>query len=125
MQGTRTITDYFAAMQILWDEFVSLKPLPTCVCEGYFCNVVEWIRKKQEINLVICFLKGLNPSFSNVKSQIMATEPLPYMNKVFSLVLQYGREFMTTNEEPAGFQDIEAMAIRGYNEGFQNANGNY
>lgn len=90
-QGT-TIIDYFAAIQVLWDELTSLNPLRACVCEGCFCNIVEAIRKKQEVNLVICFSKGLNASFSSVKSQIMATEPLPSMNRVFALLLQYKRE---------------------------------
>lgn len=40
------------------------------------------MRRKQEVDLVICFLKGLNGSFSNIKSQIITTDPLPLMNKV-------------------------------------------
>lgn len=67
-QGNRNVTDYFASLQVLWDEFVSLNPLPSYTCEGCFCNISDVMRKKQEINLVICFLKGISASFSNVKS---------------------------------------------------------
>lgn len=38
-QGDRSVIDYFACLQSLWDEFTTLNPLPTCVCEGCFSNV--------------------------------------------------------------------------------------
>lgn len=37
---------------------------------------------------VIRFLKGLNDQFATMKSQIMLMEPLPSINKAFSLVVQ-------------------------------------
>lgn len=40
---------------------------------------------------VIWFLKGLNESFANIRSQIMLMEHLPSINKVFSLVVQQER----------------------------------
>ena len=38
------------------------------------------------------FLIGLNDSFANVRAQILMMEPLPAMNKVFSLVVQEERQ---------------------------------
>jgi hypothetical protein len=38
------------------------------------------------------FLMGLNDSFSNIRGQILLLEPLPPINKVFSLVLQEERQ---------------------------------
>ncbi|KAG8649450.1 hypothetical protein MANES_08G092911v8 [Manihot esculenta] len=43
-------------------------------------------------NYEIRFLKWLNDQFANVKSQIMTMDPLPNVNKVFSLVLQQERQ---------------------------------
>lgn len=43
-QGNKTVTYFFASLQILSDEFISLNPLPSCTCEGYFCNVSETMR---------------------------------------------------------------------------------
>ena len=37
------------------------------------------------------FLKGLGEAYNVVKTQILLTEPLPGINKVFSLVLQQER----------------------------------
>lgn len=117
-QGSKTITDYFAVIQVLWDELNSQNPLPICVCDGCFCNVSESIRKKEEKNLVICFLRALNNSFSSLKSQIMASEPLPSMNKVFSLLIQFEREFHISDKNPV--REIASFVKRGYcNPGFQ------
>jgi hypothetical protein len=38
------------------------------------------------------FLMGLNDAFSNIRGQILLFEPLPPINKVFSLVLQEERQ---------------------------------
>jgi hypothetical protein len=37
---------------------------------------------------VFQFLMGLNESFSHIRGQILLMEPLPPINKVFSLVIQ-------------------------------------
>lgn len=57
------------------------------------------MRRKQDTNMIICFLKGLNESFSNIKSQVMAMDPLPNMNITFSLILQFEREFLTSHKD--------------------------
>ena len=40
---------------------------------------------------VMCFLKGLGEMYNAIKMQILLTEPLPGINRVFSLVLQQER----------------------------------
>lgn len=44
----------------------------------------------------ICFLKGLNENFNNMKSNILMTNPLPDVAKIFSLVLQQERQLSTS-----------------------------
>ncbi|XP_065850560.1 uncharacterized protein [Euphorbia lathyris] len=117
-QGDRSVTDFFASLQILWDEFLELKPLPTCVCEGCVCNVANAIKQNQESSHVISFLKGLNSSFSTIKSQIMVVDPLSPLNKVFSLVLQHEREFDVHN------QGIMKQDLVAYVQNQQNVQGN-
>ena len=41
---------------------------------------------------VLQFLMGLNDSFSAVRAQILLTDPLPPINKVFSLIIQEERQ---------------------------------
>jgi hypothetical protein len=50
-------------------------------------------------------LTGLNDTFDMVRSQILLMDPLPPINKVFSMVLQHERQFASVNscldvEEP-------------------------
>jgi hypothetical protein len=49
-------------------------------------------RSNHTLLYIIRFLTGLNEQFSVVKSQILLMDPLPPMNKVFSLVLQHERQ---------------------------------
>jgi len=44
------------------------------------------------LNYAIRFLTGLNENFSVVKSQILLMDPLPSMNKIFSMVIQHERQ---------------------------------
>lgn len=32
-QGFRSITDYFTRLKALWDEYISMRPTPLCICE--------------------------------------------------------------------------------------------
>ncbi|XP_061371202.1 uncharacterized protein LOC133313819 [Gastrolobium bilobum] len=81
-QGDRNVADYFTELKILWDELEILKPLPHCTC-----SAINHMRKYRDRDHVIRFLKGLNEQFHNVRSQIMLFDPLPEVNKVFSLIL--------------------------------------
>jgi len=40
----------------------------------------------------MCFLKGLGEVYNNVKTQILLLEPLPNINRVFSLILHQERQ---------------------------------
>jgi len=42
----------------------------------------------RDIDQVICFIKGLRDQYSVVRSQIMPMEPLPNIDKVYSLLVQ-------------------------------------
>ena len=65
------------------DELASYSPLPICTCGG----IKKMVEKEQE-DRVIQFLLGLNESYLAIKGQILLMQPLPVLNKVYSLVLQ-------------------------------------
>ena len=93
-QNSLTVTDYFTQLKILWDELVNLRPIPTCSCDPKCsCEALKIVRNYQSNDHVIRFLKGLNDNFATVRSQIMLIDPLPSINKVFSMVLQHERQF--------------------------------
>ncbi|XP_031266807.1 uncharacterized protein LOC116125215 [Pistacia vera] len=92
-QGDRSVTNYFTELKILWDELKNLRPLPACTCATpCSCGVLTTFKKYQNSDYVIRFLKGLTDQFAIVRTQIMLMDPLPPINKVFSLVLQQERQ---------------------------------
>jgi len=78
-QGERSVTQVFTDIKTLWEELESFRPLSKCNCGS---------QQYRDSEYVICFLKGLGEIYSTVKTQILLMEPLPNINKVFSLVIQ-------------------------------------
>uniref|UniRef100_A0A2N9FPS4 Retrotransposon Copia-like N-terminal domain-containing protein n=1 Tax=Fagus sylvatica TaxID=28930 RepID=A0A2N9FPS4_FAGSY len=81
------VSTYFTKLKSLWDELNNYRFFPPC-SRGALKILTE---NKQQEN-VMQFLMGLNDSFVNVRAQILMMEPLPAMNKVFSLVVQEERQ---------------------------------
>lgn len=82
-QDQMSVSSYFTKLKGLWDELLNYRPLPNCSC-GAMKTLIDF----QHLEYVMKFLMGLNDSFSNVRGQIVINEPLPSINKVFSLILQ-------------------------------------
>ena len=96
-QGERTITQYFTELKKLWEELDFLRPLPTCTCgKPYECDLTKVFLKQRDVEHSICFLKGLNDCYNNVKTQVLLMDPLPSINKVFSLIIQQERKYNGT-----------------------------
>ncbi|XP_058732848.1 uncharacterized protein LOC131604424 [Vicia villosa] len=95
-QGDLSVTQYFTTLKKLWQEFDNFRPLPTCQCEpSCHCQLLPTIKTYRENDYVIRFLKGLNDQYAPVRSQIMLLNPLPSVNKVFSMLIQQERQIFT------------------------------
>ncbi|XP_050211821.1 uncharacterized protein LOC126661981 [Mercurialis annua] len=108
-QNNLSVTEYFTQLKILWDEFVNLRMIPACVCTPQcHCDALKTVKVQQEGDYVIRFLKGLNESYFVVRTQILMLDPLPKINKAFSLALQHERQLtmgltIPQNIEPTAF----------------------
>ncbi|GAU15747.1 hypothetical protein TSUD_235630 [Trifolium subterraneum] len=88
-QGSKFVLDYFTEMKMLWEELNSHRPIPTCTCAHQCrCTAMSDARTFLLEDQVIQFLTGLNNEFAVVKTQILLMDPLPSINKVYSLVVQ-------------------------------------
>jgi hypothetical protein len=85
-QDQCNVSAYFTKLKSLWDELNNYRSFPACSC-GALKILID---NKQHEN-VMQFLMGLNDSFPNVRAQILMMEPLPAINKAFSLVVQEER----------------------------------
>ena len=74
-QGSLTVAQYFTKLKALWEEMSAHRPSSTCVCGG--------LRP---------VLDHLLHDFAAVRGQILLMEPLPPINKVYSLVTQEERQ---------------------------------
>jgi len=86
---TKIVLDYLTEMKSLWEELNSHRPMPVCTCpHPCRCESVRAAREFRMEDQVIQFLTGLNENFSVVKTQVLLMDPLPSINKVYSMVIQ-------------------------------------
>ena len=113
-QGERSISEFFTELKVFCEELEFLRPTPNCTCEKLCtCDLMKNIIKHRESEYVICFLKGLNDVYNTVKTQILIMEPLPTVNRVFSLVLQQERQ-LTGGITFDSKSTLNAANVQGY-----------
>ncbi|PNX57064.1 hypothetical protein L195_g050209, partial [Trifolium pratense] len=82
-----------ASHKTLREELELYLPIPSCTCrQRCACEAMRSARRNHTLLHTVRFLTGLNENFSTVRSQILIMEPLPPINKVFSLVIQHERQ---------------------------------
>ncbi|XP_075092287.1 uncharacterized protein LOC142172541 [Nicotiana tabacum] len=82
-QGTESVTSYYSKMKDCWDELDVLAPLPSCDCEESLPYVVHLGSQR-----LLQFLMGLNESYSNLRSNLLARRPIVSVNKAYAIVSQ-------------------------------------
>lgn len=82
-QGTSTIPAYYTRLEILWDEYASMLPPPSCACP-----ISEVTKEHEQTQKVMQFLMGLNESYSTVRSSILLMNPLPTVNITYLMLNQ-------------------------------------
>ena len=122
MQGDATVTTYFTDLQASWDQFLNLRPLPSCSCGRCICGVNDKITLFNLQDTLMQFLNGLNEAFSQVRTQILMMEPSPSIDKAFSLVIQEERQRVLGLNGGGVSVDSTALAVKtqGFNQGGQN-----
>ncbi|GAU51097.1 hypothetical protein TSUD_185270 [Trifolium subterraneum] len=100
-QDSKSVTEFYSELKILWEELETYMPIPTCVCHSRCsCDSMIKARSNHTLLYAIRFLTGLNENCGMVKPQILLIDPLPPMTKIFSMVLQFERQHgFGSNEE--------------------------
>ncbi|CAJ2630442.1 unnamed protein product [Trifolium pratense] len=92
-QDSKSVTDFYSELKILWEELEIYMHVPQCTCRSQCsCEAMRKARQNHHTLYAIRFLTGLNANFDMVRSQILLLDPLPPMNRVFSMVLQFERQ---------------------------------
>ena len=84
-----SIVNYYGKLKHLWDELANYDQMPTCKCGKCECDLGSMLEKKREEERVHTFLMGLDETvYDTVRSNLLAQDPLPNMNKVYSILIQ-------------------------------------
>lgn len=95
------------------DGFLNYRPIPSCTCgDKCICGLSKTLIEYQQYDYVHSFLMRLNESLDQVRGQILLMEPLPPINKVFSLVQndekQRGEELLPL---PSSLSTVDSTAL--------------
>lgn len=105
VQGYLSIESYYTKLKTIWQELLEYRPSIDCKCTG-LRSLLEHLRSEY----VMIFLMGLNDSYTNVRAQILLMDPVPSINKVFSLLIQEERQRMIGNNYASSL-DSSSLAI--------------
>ena len=85
---------------------------PVCNCGKCTCGGVKELNAYFQIEYVMSFLMGLNESFAQVKGQLLLLDPIPPINKVFSLVFQEERRRTVSSQlTSTGVDSVNSLAF--------------
>ncbi|XP_076914078.1 uncharacterized protein LOC143572951 [Bidens hawaiensis] len=83
---------YYTKLRSIWDEISSVLPTPRCTCDGCSCDIGRKVNEAKEKERLYEFLMGLDNEFSVIKTQILATKPIPNLNNAYHLVAEDERQ---------------------------------
>ncbi|XP_021849010.2 uncharacterized protein [Spinacia oleracea] len=90
-QQNMTIVTYYGKLKKLWDEMQNLRAFPTCTCGAMIqcsCQFLKKIVEFEEEDKMMKFLLGLNGGFDSTVTNVLSMNPLPNINRVFSITQQ-------------------------------------
>ena len=111
-QKGMAMVNYYGKLKTLWDELGNYQQIPTCTCEGCKCNIKAQLERRREEEKVHQFLMGLDDVlYGTVRSNLLATDPLPSLNRVYSILIQEERvkAIVRTKEEKT---EIVGLAVQ-------------
>ncbi|XP_035544635.1 uncharacterized protein LOC118348018 [Juglans regia] len=104
-QENDSVSVYFGKLKTLWDELLIYDPMPDCKC-----GKLSVLLDRYQRDCVIQFLMGLNDSYSISRDQIMLLDPLPPINKIFSMIQQQEMQHTMISVIPS--PDSMALAVK-------------
>ncbi|KAJ0924722.1 putative retrotransposon gag domain, retrotransposon Copia-like protein [Helianthus annuus] len=90
-QDGTSVSVYYTKLRSLWDESQSIKPIPVCSCTGCSCGLSKKM-EYQEKERLYEFLMGLDTDFAVIRTQILATKPIPTLGTAYHMVAEDERQ---------------------------------
>ncbi|XP_074288015.1 uncharacterized protein LOC141613174 [Silene latifolia] len=87
-----TVTTYYGNLKALWEAIAAHEPLLACKCGHCTCGIAKEALARQEMERLHKFFMGLDASlYSTIRSNQLALDPLPSLNRAYQVVLQEER----------------------------------
>lgn len=99
------LSQLFTQLKTLWDEKEVLCDILACTCEAG-----DELEKYVETQKIMKFLMGLSDEFATTRSNIIAMDPLPSLNKVFSICIRHEKQVAVAANKST-MQPSEATAF--------------
>ncbi|GJU48850.1 putative RNA-directed DNA polymerase [Tanacetum coccineum] len=110
-QDGSSVSTYYTRLKTLWDECQSIRSFPRCSCDGCSCELSKTIVEHVEKERLYEFLMGLDNDFNVIKTQILATKPIPSLGTAYHMVAEDERQRKISNENRA---TLESTAFKAF-----------
>ena len=108
-QDGMVVVAYYRKLKTLWDELANYDQIPTCRCKRCSCDITSKLENQREEERIQQFLMGLDEAiYGTVRSNLLATDPLPILNRVYLTMIQEERVRMITRTTE---ERIEVMSL--------------
>ncbi|KAL5543790.1 hypothetical protein UlMin_007574 [Ulmus minor] len=85
-QEQSSVSVYFTKLKTIWEKLSNYRP--NCSCGKCLCEGIKRLNEHHQMEYIMSFLMGLDDSFSQVRGQLLLMDPMPPINRVFSLIVQ-------------------------------------
>ncbi|XP_011083380.1 uncharacterized protein LOC105165922 [Sesamum indicum] len=111
MQGNKSVVEYFSRLRMIWDELDVLMPVSQCTC-GCTCGAFKAAADQAVFTRLIQFLMGLSETFDHLRDQLLVMDPIPTVNKAYSMILRVEKQREVSMEGTEHVDNL-AMQVRG------------
>ncbi|KAH9617411.1 hypothetical protein KSS87_018421, partial [Heliosperma pusillum] len=88
-QSNNSVVEYYSKLKRTWETLDSIDPIHVCSCGAMntcSCALLKRMLARESNTKLIQFLMGLNSGYESIKTNVLSMEPLPPLNKAFSLL---------------------------------------
>ncbi|XP_074287775.1 uncharacterized protein LOC141612925 [Silene latifolia] len=110
-QENDSVVEYFTKLKRHWDDIDDLEAIPECDCGAMAkcsCNLYKKMLDLSVREKVLNFLMGLSDAYEHPRSNILAMDPLPPLNKVYSIIQQIESQKLISHIVSPS-QDVSAL----------------
>ena len=86
---TQSQVSFSDKLQGFWEELLNYRSILVCTCvPSCSCGAMRQVFENYHQTCLMQFLMGLNETFTQVRGQILLMDPMPNIDRVFSLIRQ-------------------------------------